>query len=109
MTTHITHRRFNNIVETLLSRGYDVKIENKSDAVLGNSTTAEVSASNGRTHIYLSVTISAPSGISSRKRTSIRTYGGLTHFGNGPKDIQRKRVNLETAIYWLDAVSRNVA
>jgi hypothetical protein len=115
MKTHTTptkaERDFNAIVESLAARGYNVKVRNTSDTDYGFLLVAEVSASNRSAHVYLSVTFSWPSANSTRKRTSIRSYGRVTHFGRCParNPDRQQRVNLDTAIWWLDAVSRNAA
>ena len=114
MKTHTTptkaERDFNAIVESLAARGYNVKVQNSSDADYGHRTIAEVSASNRSTHVYLSVTFSWPSVNSARKRTSVCAYGRVTHLGVGPSTpCRQERANLNTTIWWLDAVSRNAA
>jgi hypothetical protein len=114
MKTHTTptkaERDFNAIIESLAAHGHNVKVHNTSDTDYGHRSVAEVSASNRSAHVYLSVTFSWPSANSTRKRTSICSYGCVTHFGVGPRTPRRQqRVNLDTAIWWLDAVSRNAA
>jgi hypothetical protein len=115
MKTHTTptkaERDFNAIVESLAARGHNVKVHNTSDTDYGHLLVAEVHASDRSNHVYLSVTFSWPSANSTRKRTSICSYGCVTHFGRCPARTpdRQQRVNLDTAIWWLDAVSRNAA
>lgn len=108
MTTHITDK-FNEIVNSLMARGYNVKVESKSDELLGDSTTAQVSASDRSAHVYLAVTITSPSGSGiGRKRSSIRTFGRVTQLSVVPNGVNRqKQVNYNTALWWLDHLSRN--
>ena len=113
MNAHTTHkvtaaeRNFNRTIDGWKALGLEVNIEDRSDEVLGQRTTARVNARSYGTMVFISATLRKPT--PGRRigrycpRTSLSFFSQVWHGGKG------REVSTGTAVWYLQKVVNGAA